>query len=428
MEIGEKIDNYLITEILPSGMSEVYRVCDGTTRYVLKRVKEGATAEQIKLFKREIRILQSLSHPNIIRILKINYDAPLPFYIMPNCGKSFVDLSISSATELERTNDAISFCKAILYAHSKGVFHRDIKPQNVLLDKGVVKVSDFGLSRFKNRDTTTITQDGMIAGTIGYMPPEYKDGEFKNGSIASDIYMIGKTLYFLFSHGCDVSNVRPEKVSPQIYHIIDKATKDIPKERFMNVSPIIDLLLEYKEALITAENAPKTISEIRSLYKPVSSQFKEEVYKTIKACGQESALWASVIGQLNNRELEDVLIYKMDYIDDLSTHFIKCISNPSDYIQFRDIDEFARFTKILVKTTMNIAVKQNLIDFLLKMSIDYNRYSAMQEVAAILNEMNENTIKMCTAFIILRRSRLNQIKELLANKDIFNSKISTLLN
>ncbi len=58
MEVGEKIDNYVITEVLSGGMSEVYRVFDGTDRYVLKIVKEDTTEQNIKLFRREIRILK----------------------------------------------------------------------------------------------------------------------------------------------------------------------------------------------------------------------------------------------------------------------------------------------------------------------------------------------------------------------------------
>lgn len=69
MEVGEKIDNYVITEVLTGGMSDVYRVFDGTDRYVLKIVKENATEEYVKLFRREIRILKSLKHPNIIEVV-----------------------------------------------------------------------------------------------------------------------------------------------------------------------------------------------------------------------------------------------------------------------------------------------------------------------------------------------------------------------
>lgn len=73
-----------------------------------------------------------------------------------------------------------------------------------------MKVSDFGLSRFENRDTTTITSSSLAAGTRGYMPPEFQNGGFKEGTVGADIYIIGKTLYYVFSSAKDVSNIRQE--------------------------------------------------------------------------------------------------------------------------------------------------------------------------------------------------------------------------
>ena len=190
MEVGEKIGKYLIVEVLLGGMSEVYRVVDGNDRYVLKIIKDEANDADLKLFRREIRILKQLHHPNIIQIIEDTYESEKPYYIMPNCGKSFVDVACRDVEEMAKVDYSIDFCKAIAYAHTEGVFHRDIKPQNVLILNGQVKVSDFGLSRFENRDTTTITSSSLAAGTRGYMPPEFQNGGFKEGTVGADIYMI----------------------------------------------------------------------------------------------------------------------------------------------------------------------------------------------------------------------------------------------
>lgn len=133
MEVGDKIDSYVITEVLSGGMSEVYKVFDGKDRYVLKCLKDNATDHDKRLFKREIRILKSLRHPNIIEIVSDTYDSEKPYYVMPNCGKSFVEVANSNTSELNLLGYVISFCEAIQFAHENGVYHRDIKPQNVLL-------------------------------------------------------------------------------------------------------------------------------------------------------------------------------------------------------------------------------------------------------------------------------------------------------
>lgn len=427
MEVGEKIDNYVITEVLAGGMSEVYRVFDGTERYVLKIVKEDATEENTRLFRREIRILQSLKHPNIMEIVADTYNSDRPYYVMPNCGKSFVELACSQVSELELLDYVIPFCEAIQYAHETGVFHRDIKPQNVLLYKGVVKVSDFGLSRFVNRDTTTMTKTSTTAGTAGYMPPEYLTGEFKNGTVESDVYMIGKTLYYVFSHGKDISNIRAEMVSVQIFSIVDKCTKDTPAQRYSSVSTIVGALKDYRDLLKAAETAPKTIKEIKAAYKPNTPQYNKEVFKTLSSLEYNPMDWGDTLEQLDNQDLTQVLTYNRDSIVALSLHFIDCIKNPSEFIQFGDIDEYARFTKILVNINTDESIKQNLILFLQNLSINYNRFPAMKVVASILNEQIDRDNERYKIFVMLQQKQLLEICEQLNTDSVFNNKIKALL-
>lgn len=427
MEVGEKIDNYVITEVLAGGMSEVYRVFDGKERYVLKIVKEDATEDNIKLFRREIRILKSLNHPNIMKIVADTYDSDRPYYVMPNCGKSFVDLACTQASELELLDYAISFCEAIQYAHEAGVYHRDIKPQNVLLYKGIVKVSDFGLSRFVNRDTATMTRTSTTAGTAGYMPPEYLTGEFKNGTVGSDIYMIGKTLYYVFSHGKDISNVRSDMVSFPIYSIVDKCTKDTPTQRYSSVSTIVNELKKYRELLEAAETAPKTIKEIKATYKPNTPQYNKEVFKTLSTLGYNPKDWGDVLRELRDQELVQVLTYNRDFIISLSLHFIDCIKNPSDFVQFNDIDEYARFTKILVNLNTDDSIKQDLILLMLNTAITFNRFTAMKVVANILNEQIDRDYERYKIFVMLQKKQLEIICESLNDNSEFNDKIKALL-
>ena len=207
MEIGEYIDKYIITEVMHGGMSEVYRVAieGAPIRFVLKRLKKDANDEQRKLFCREMRILQKLKHLYIIEVLEEHYDGECPYYVMPSCGKSFVDIA-SSSDDYYKLVLTMQMCEGLEYMHNNGVRHRDIKPQNILIKDDIVKIADFGLSRFWDRDSTTLTATSLAAGTQGYMPPEYSSGGFKEGTVQGDIYMLGKTIYFLFSHGGDVSN------------------------------------------------------------------------------------------------------------------------------------------------------------------------------------------------------------------------------
>ena len=145
MEIGDRIDKYIVTDIMHGGMSEVYRVAiDGAPiRFVLKRLKEGATDEQKRLFLREMRILRTLNHLYIIEVLEEHYDDECPYYVMPSCGKSLVDVASSSDVH-RKVILSLQMCEGLLFMHGNNVRHRDIKPQNILIKDNIVKIADFG--------------------------------------------------------------------------------------------------------------------------------------------------------------------------------------------------------------------------------------------------------------------------------------------
>ena len=428
MEVGERIDKYVITDIMHGGMSEVYRVAiDGAPiRFVIKRLKEGANEEQKKLVLREMRILRELKHIYIIEVLEEHYDEDCPYYVMPSCGKSFVDIA-SSSDEYKKLILTIQMCEGIDYLHKNNVRHRDIKPQNILIKDDIVKIADFGLSRFSERDSTTLTSTSLIAGTQGYMPPEYSSGGFKEGTIQGDIYMLGKTIYFLFSQGSDVSNIRVNRVSPQIAAIVEKATSDNPEERYSSVAPIIDELIRYKETIEAIDKLPKSIKDIKSKYKKGSQVFNEELYKHLISLSKESVEWGKSLSQLDKEDLTTMLTHKKDYINSLTSHFIECISNPSDYIQFSDIDQFVKFAKCIVDINLDIAVNQQLISFLINLSLNYNRWPAMNELALILNKLVSNDSQHYRMFIFNHRNQLREMRPNLNSNSLFNSEISLII-
>ena len=429
MEVGDKIGTYLITEVMTGGgMSELYKVAvaDIPSRFVLKRCKEDAEEEKVKLFRREIRILKSLHHKNIIEVTHDCTDENPPYYVMPACSKSMVDIALSDDI-LYKIRLSIQMCEGINYIHQSGSRHRDIKPGNILIDKdGIVKIVDFGLSRFVNRDTTTLTQTGLIAGTAGYIPPEYKDGAFEDGTVEGDIYMLGKTLYYIFSFGGDVSNVRPGNVPYEIEKIIEKSIRENPEERYLSVEPIISELKEYEIALVDLESRPKPIKEIKKLYKCGTKEFRHEVFKTLSSHTDASGDWAETLSHLSREELTDVLKNKRDYVSSLTAHFVENLSHPSDFIQFSDIDEFVKFADCILKVSQDTAINQQLLSQLILMANIYNRWPAMEGLAKILNNQIKSDPVHYRSFIYNHREDLREFKKQLHNNP-FDSDINSIL-
>lgn len=428
MEIGDHIDKYIVTEVMHGGMSEVYRVMiDGAPiRFVLKRLKEGASEEQLKLFRREMRILQRLKHIHIIEVLEEHYDDECPYYVMPSCNKSLVDI-VTIDDNYKKVILALQMCEGVKFMHDNDVRHRDIKPQNILIKDDIIKVADFGLSRFVDRDTTTLTSTSLAAGTSGYMPPEYSKGKFKDGTIEGDVYMVGKTLYYLFSKGGDVSNIRINRIPLPVATIVEKATQENPEDRYSSLTPIIDALNEYKSSLEAVNQQPKSIKEIKATLHNGTSEYFEEIYKHIISLPEESMKWGNTLRQLSNEDIEGMLKYKRDFINTIAYHFMECIENTTDYIQFDDVDQFVRFTKHIISINKDIATNQQLLSFFIDLSVTYNRWPSMNIMSSILNEVVNTDPEHYKLFIYNHKSQLREMQPNLGVNNKFNSEISRII-
>ena len=211
---GDRIGRYELRESLgEGGMGSVFlaRQLEPVHRNVaLKVIKPGLdTKEVISRFESERQALALMDHPNIARA----YDAGAtpsgrPFFVMEHVdGKSLShycnDHQLSTRQRLELF---VPICEAIQHAHQKGIIHRDIKPQNVLVTESsgqsIPKVIDFGIAKATKQplsDNPTQTRYGQFIGTPAYMSPEQADAGSIDIDTRSDVYSLGATLYELLS-------------------------------------------------------------------------------------------------------------------------------------------------------------------------------------------------------------------------------------
>lgn len=206
------------------GAAVVFRCRDlHTQRIVAVKVLKATgshASEAAARFKREARLAATLSHPNIVRVLDYGFTMPLivgpqtPWADDPDRPVPYLAMEYmfgSTLKELIRREGQLplewvwrigeQLCAALAAAHAKGVVHRDVKPQNVmLLDSSVelmAKLTDFGIARQIGADLTKLTATGQVIGTPDYLSPEQVMGEPGGGS--SDIYSLGVVLYELVS-------------------------------------------------------------------------------------------------------------------------------------------------------------------------------------------------------------------------------------
>lgn len=199
--VGKRLDGrYEVQEIIGvGGMSVVYKAYDNVDDRIVavKILKDEYSndAEFLRRFKNESKAIAVLSHPNIVKVYDVSFGEKLQYIVM-----EYVDgITLKEYIQKQHIitwNDAVFFTTQILralqHAHDKGIVHRDIKPQNIiLLANGNIKVTDFGIARFSRTETKTLTENAI--GSVHYISPEQAKGEFTDER--ADIYSVGVVLY-----------------------------------------------------------------------------------------------------------------------------------------------------------------------------------------------------------------------------------------
>ena len=199
--VGKRLDGrYEIHEIIGvGGMSVVYKAYDNVDdRIVAVKILKDEFAnddEFVRRFKNESKAIAVLSHSNIVKVYDVSFGDRIQYIVM-----EYVD-GITLKEYIQKQgritwNDAVFFIsqvlKALQHAHDKGIVHRDIKPQNImLLQTGDIKVTDFGIARFSRTQTETLTENAI--GSVHYISPEQAQG--KATDERADIYSLGVVFY-----------------------------------------------------------------------------------------------------------------------------------------------------------------------------------------------------------------------------------------
>ncbi len=269
--IGKRLDGrYEIHELIGvGGMAYVYRAYDRMEdRWVaIKILKEelAGNSDFLRRFRNESKAIAMLSHPNIVKVYDVSFGDQIQYIVM-----EYIDgITLKRYIEQEgviRWNEAVHFTIQILmaleHAHSKGIVHRDIKPQNImLLHNGTIKVADFGIARFLQSETTTMTDKAI--GSVHYIAPEQARGDYITDK--ADIYSVGVMLYemitgklpFEADNAVSVAlmqlqakPVMPRELNPSIPRGLEqvtmKAMEKNPVDRFQSAGEMLQDLEQFR--------------------------------------------------------------------------------------------------------------------------------------------------------------------------------------
>jgi serine/threonine protein kinase len=268
------------------GMSTVYLAKDATLdRAVAVKVMHREMSEQpdqLERFRQEARAVAKLSHPNVVAVIDAGEDGGHPYIVFEYVEGETLKQRIARVGALD-TQEALAYAieiaRGLTVAHARNMVHRDIKPQNVLIDaEGRAKLTDFGISRQLEQDGMTAT--GRVLGTTDYVAPEQAMGHPVD--IRSDIYSLGVVLYEMLIGQVpfhaesqvgvamkhvneelpDVQQRRPE-ISAAAALVVERATDKDPAQRYQEVGEMIDDLSTALE--VEAARAGSTTGEATSV-------------------------------------------------------------------------------------------------------------------------------------------------------------------
>src|SRR5579859_2303454 len=230
-------------------MGEVYKAIDPLIGrpVALKTITSSLAGdpELLDRFYREARSAGALEHPNIVTVYELGKGGDIPFIAMEFLEGESLEKIIARRpplTLLEKAGYIVPVCRALEYAHRRGVVHRDIKPANIMIARdGKVKVVDFGIARLMN---ASHTQTNVFMGTISYMSPQMIYGQ--RADERSDIWALGVTFYELL---CYQRPFEGDNHAALMLSIAQESTKHRPVTDFVPDCPpvlegIIARLLE----------------------------------------------------------------------------------------------------------------------------------------------------------------------------------------
>lgn len=274
--IGKILDDrYEIIELIGSGgMANVYKaLCHRLNRYDAVKIMRDETAANTELrrrFRAESQAVAMLSHPNIVSVYDVSHSDDVEYIVMELIDGITLKQYLQKKSVLDPSevlDFTIQTAKALEHAHSKGIIHRDIKPQNIMLLKdGMIKVADFGIASLEN---TIEENNGETVGSVHYIAPEQARGEAPDAR--SDIYSLGIVMYEMLTgklpyvgnsdvevavKHMNTDPVTPRDIVPSIPEELEriclKAMNSNIDERYQTASEMLADLEQYKAQSLAA--------------------------------------------------------------------------------------------------------------------------------------------------------------------------------
>ena len=361
-------------------------------------------------FQREVRLLDEMSHPNVITVEGRNLSDSPPWFLMPRADSSLADeLRAGHAGERAWVVEAFSgVLSGMAYAHNKRrVVHRDLKPENVLFIDGVPRVADFGLGKRLDPDTLALTRTDAVIGTVFYMAPE----QFNNAAHAgtrADVWALGKLLGEMLT-GVRQMPGRPalESFPDEFRGFIDRCTQDNPHDRYANAE---DALAAFQLLVsgggTTAQISGEELEELLRRWRRSSGDRTNEVVAAISATlvmrRNDEELYFRVVPRLPRPLVTQLVSSQPAHFDVILQHYDQHIQGGLPY-EYADV--VANFYRHVFQSDPDLDHKRLVLSRLIILGSSHDRPPVGEIVAGLLGGITDQAVAEVAAEVVRAHPR-----------------------
>lgn len=378
-------------------------------RVVLKYCKDTAD-EQLKRFRREVRLLASFKgNSKVVRIVDHNLDHDPPYFVMKfyEDGDLFKHAPTITQSLEAQEHVILQMIDCIQELHSRNEFHRDIKPQNFLLDGDQVVVSDFGLTTEIGSETG-FTRSSVFWGTHGYIPPEFLTGGFKHADAAGDVFMLGKTIYVLLTQR-DPLYLVSDNIPAPLFHIIERCCS-IPKaQRYQSLAELRQSVVAAFDVLLGRAGG---VGKVKQLLSAIDDRLEQDHKYTT----QEVSQFVEQLALLDERDQIKIcfeipqrffaVIRQQPVIASLPGFLavFERLVESQDY-SWSYAETIAKNMKTIFSgEDVPVPLKAQALDLAIRAACYMNRFAAMDTCREMITSVDDETLGLQVASLVTKHN------------------------
>jgi len=391
---------YTTVRFLSSGgFAEVHIVEASGTQYAQKRLLTE-DYEGVERFKREVRLLQSIDHPNVVKVLDANLDHSPHWFLMPlyprNLRQELVARRPFDSDYVWIHQVFTKILGGVEHLHGNSIIHRDLKPENILLSDTHLVVADLGLGRNLDSNSVQLTGSTDVLGTIEYAAPEQFDNSKEHSAATLDIYSLGKILFDILVDRARLQPFEEDRLPAPFRSLYRKATQWAPEARYQQIAT---LRKDFEETVgyLRGGNEPLNFPSLLASFKASEQKplVRRDILRKIVLvldATTDRKMWFEYILQMPADLFAELAKSDVAATRRRMEAFSSYAKNPPNYWQFEYTDRIGNAAKRFFLSSKDEEIRATLAEMTLVVGTEYNRYFVMEclgDMLAAASEKNE---------------------------------------